>query len=169
MKSLRSIVIVLAWTISALMIVQTAAAAPRGGKGGGAKGGSSGAVGIQAVLLINQASGDTLAEISGGSFLNGDAPSVTLDDGTVLSVDEVSQTMILAIIPAGTADGDYTLTVSTGELSKQNASSTIRLGGTMTVACIDWFRSGPNDEHVLQQRCHQRDGQPVLQPRYARR
>ncbi len=147
MKSLRSKVIVLAWTISALMIAQTAAAAPKRDGGGGGRG-SGVSVTINGVLLINQRNGATLAEISGGGFLSGGGPSVTLDDGTRLIVREVSRTMILASIPKNTADGDYTLTVSTGGLSQQNASFGIRLGGEMIVDCIDWFRSGPEDEHV---------------------
>jgi hypothetical protein len=135
--------LILAGTISVLIIAQTAAA-------GGGKGpkGDTAAVAIDGVLLINEKNGATLAEISGGGFLNGNGPWVTLDDGTVLGVEDVSETMIVAIIPRNTADGDYTLTVSTGGDSKQNASTTISLGGTMSVACIDWFRSGPRDEHV---------------------
>jgi len=117
---------------------------------GGGKGpkGSTAAVAIDGVLLINQANGVTLAEISGGGFLNGDAPLVSLDDGTLLAVDDVSETMIVASIPRNVADGDYTLTVSTGGLNKQHASTPISLGGTLSVSCIDWFRSGPRDEHV---------------------
>ena len=37
--------------------------------------------------------------------------------------------------------------ISTGSSSNQNASAPISLGGTLRVACIDWFRSGPRDEH----------------------
>ncbi len=143
MKSLQSMFVFLASTISVLMIAHTAVA-------GGGKGpkGATAAVAIDGVLLINQANGGTLAEIAGGGFLNGDFPLVTLDDGTTLAVDDVSETMIVASIPKNAADGDYTLSVSTGGLSKQNASTTISLGGTMSVVCIDWFRSGPRDEHV---------------------
>ena len=54
----------------------------------------------------------------------------------------------VANIPATTPDGDYTLVVMTGAQSKQTASFTISLGGTMSVVCIDWFRSGPRDEHA---------------------
>jgi hypothetical protein len=56
--------------------------------------------------------------------------------------------MLVADIPASAPDGDHSLVVSTGNASKQTASAPISLGGTMTVACIDWFRSGPRDEHV---------------------
>jgi hypothetical protein len=146
MKISRSIFVLLLAMFAVLVVAQTAAA-QRGGKGNGGKG-TTAAVGIEAVNLINQSSGDVLAEISGGGFLGGSGPSVSLDDGTVLSVEEVSATMILATIPKNTADGDYMLMVSTGDQSKQNASTPISLGGNMTVACIDWFRSGPRDEHV---------------------
>ncbi len=145
MRSLRSIPIVLAWTISVLMIAQTAAGGGKGPKGGTA------AVAIDSVLLINPTNPSdrvTIAEIAGGGFLNGDFPVVTLNDEIILDVVEVSETIIVAIIPAKTPDGDYTLVVKTGEQSKQTASFTISLGGTMSVVCIDWFRSGPRDEHV---------------------
>ncbi len=146
MRSLRSILIVLAWTISVLMIAQTAVAG--GGKGPKS---STAAVAIDSVLLINPTRPSdrfTRAEIAGGGFLNGDFPVGTLNDEIILDVVEVSETIIVANIPAALPDGDYTLTVSTGEQSKQNASTTISLGGTMSVVCIDWFRSGPQDEHV---------------------
>ena len=109
MKPLQSMLIVLAWTISLLVITQTATA----GGGKGPEGGPA-AVAIDGVGFVNQNNGSTVAEISGGGFLNGDDPLVTLDDGTVLSVSEVSATMIVATISQQTADGDYTLMVSTG-------------------------------------------------------
>jgi hypothetical protein len=146
MKFSRSVLAVMLAVTIALVFAQTAAA-QRGGKGNGGKGATA-AVGIEAIHMTNQANGDVITEISGGGFLGGSQPSVTLDDGTALSVDEVSQSMILATIPAGTPDGDYTLTVTTGDQSKQTASADLSLGGTLTVACIDWFRSGPKDEHV---------------------
>jgi hypothetical protein len=145
MKLLRPTIIVLAWTISVLMIVQTAAAGPgKGGKGGAA------AVGIDSVLLINpNVPGDQFitAEIVGGGFLGGNFLEVTLN-GAVLAVPEASETMLIAKIPKNTPDGDYTLTVTTGGTSKQTASTTIRLGGEMIVSCISWFISGPQNEHV---------------------
>ncbi|MBW2694010.1 MAG: hypothetical protein JRE57_15485, partial [Deltaproteobacteria bacterium] len=94
MTDSRSILTLMIAMITALAVAQTATA-QRGGKGNGGKGGGA-AVGIEAVHLINQQSGDVLAEISGGGFLGGNSLSVTLDDGTVLSVDEATQTMILA-------------------------------------------------------------------------
>ena len=129
MKSLRSIVIVLAWTISVLMIAQTAAA----GGGKGPEGGTA-AVAIDSVLLINPTHPSdrfTRAEIAGGGFLNGDFPVVTLTDEIILDVVEVSETIIVANIAATTPDGDYALAVTTGAQNKQTASTTISLGGTM--------------------------------------
>ena len=61
---------------------------------------------------------------------------------------DASETLIIAKIHKNTPDGDYTLTVRTGDQSKQTASTTIGLGGEMIVSCISWFRSGPQDEHV---------------------
>ncbi len=145
MMRFRSILIVLAWTISVLMIAQiaVAGAAGKGGKGGEA------AVGINTILLIDPApqGGEILAEISGGGFLGGDFVEVTLD-GDVLDVDVVSAEMLIATIPAGTAEGDHEVVVRTGDTNKQSASAMIRLGGEMIVSCISWFVSGPADEHV---------------------
>jgi hypothetical protein len=142
----RAILSVTLATAISLLLAHPATAQSRGQGSGGV--GAAAAVGIEAVHLINQTNGDTLAEISGGGFLGGSGPSVSLDDGTELRVDEASETMILATIPKRTRDGDYTLRVSTGDQSKQNAATSISLGGGMTVSCIDWFRSGPGDEHV---------------------
>jgi len=146
MKSLRSIFMLLLSMTTALMIVQTAAAgAGKGGKGGGA------AVGIDTILLINLENpplrGAVLAEIAGGGFLGGEFLEVTLDS-TVLAVEVVSAELLNATIPAGTPDGDHTITVRIGDTNKQFASETIRLGGEMIVSCISWFVSGPADEHV---------------------
>jgi hypothetical protein len=115
--------------------------------GNGGKG-TTAAIGIDLVGLTNLTNGDVRAEIAGGGFNNGAAPAVTLVGSVALDVIETANTMLVAIIPAGTPDGTYTLAVSTGSDPKQNSSTTITLGGTMTVACISWFRSGPNDEHV---------------------
>jgi hypothetical protein len=103
---------------------------------------------IEQVILINLGAGATRAEISGGGFLGGAPPVASLDGTIPLSVVEVSERMLVADIPRRAMDGDYELIVSTGNANKQNASAPISLGGTMTVACIDWFRSGPRDEHV---------------------
>ena len=74
--------------------------------------------------------------------------AVTRNGGGALALSDVSETLINAKIHKNAPDGDYTLTVRTGDQSKQTASETIRLGGEMTVSCISWFVSGPADEHV---------------------
>jgi hypothetical protein len=146
MKSLRSIVIVLAWTICALMIVQTAADAGKGGKG------SEAAVNIDTILLIDPLpqGGNILAEISGGGFLGGEFLEVTMDGVALVIEPGASQEMLGVTIPGVTSDddGDHLIEVRTGEDNKHAASATIRLGGEMIVSCISWFRSGPDDEHV---------------------
>ena len=146
MNLLRPILIVLAWTISVLMIVQTATAAGKGGKGPEA------AVAIDIIRLTDLQGGKILAEISGGGFLGGakgaSSVEVILDDVTSLQTTVLSAEMLDAKIPKGTPDGDHTITVRTGEDNKQTASATIRLGGEMRVSCISWFVSGPNDEHL---------------------
>lgn len=144
MNSSRSILAAGLWLIIALIIALPAVAAPRG-KGGR---GTPAAVNIDSVLLINVSRREIRAEIAGGGFNNGAAPVVSLDDGTLLDVVEVSATMIVANIPGKTKDGDYVLSVSTGADNNQNASTNISLGGTMSVVCVDWFRSGPKDEHI---------------------
>jgi hypothetical protein len=145
MKLLRPTLIVLAWAISMLMIAQTAAAESQG-KGGKGK---VAAVGIDTILLVDPLpqGGEILAEISGGGFLAGEFTQVLLDGAPIDHV-VISEDMINADIPAGTADGDHQITVRTGDDNKQSASATIRLGGEMIVSCISWFVSGPNDEHV---------------------
>jgi hypothetical protein len=159
MKRFRAIVIFLAWTCSALLIVQTATASEGiGGKGKAA------AVGIDTILLINPdvPGGNVRAEISGGGFLVGDFLEVTLD-GNALAVEEASADMLIVTIPKNTADGDHDVTVSTGFEDKQSASATISLGGTMIVSCISWFVSGPADEHIHTE-VHVEDeyGEPVI-------
>ena len=100
MKLLQPIFMVLVGAISALMIVQTAAAAGKGGAGPEA------AVGIDIIRLTDRAGGKILAEISGGGFLGGldgarsvevilddDTPDVTSLRVTVHSADLLSATI----------------------------------------------------------------------------
>jgi len=145
MKSLRLMLIVLAGTISMLLIFPTVAAASQG-KGGQ---GMDPAVGISGIDLTNpdNPSGDIRADIFGGGFLTGEFLEVTLD-GNLLEVDAVSAGLLVATIPLNTADGDHEIMVRVGFEKKQSASATIRLGGEMIVSCISWFVSGPADEHV---------------------
>jgi hypothetical protein len=125
-----------------MVTLSVASTATAGGKGGPAR------LVIEGVILINLRGGVTRAEISGGGFLGGAPPAASLDGAISLSVVEVSERMLVVDIPSRTPDGDYSLIVSTGSANKQTSSAPISLGGTMTVACIDWFRSGPRDEHV---------------------
>jgi len=138
-RKLRFAIAFLACTTLAMLGTNAARA---GGKGDPAR------LVIEGVLLINLSGNVTRAEISGGGFTNGDRLLVTLDDTIALSVVEVSDKMLVADIPPSTKDGDYDLVVSTGSTNKQSAWFPISLGGTLRVACIDWFRSGPRDEHV---------------------
>jgi len=147
MKLLRPFVVALVGILSAVLIAQTAAADSqgKGGKGGGA------AVGIDTILLIDDPpqGGVIFAQINGGGFLGGPDPvEVTLDGAPLVLLPGATAEMLIATIPAGTADGDHEVTVSTGDNNKENASATIRLGGEMIVRCISWFVSGPSDEHV---------------------
>ncbi len=155
---LRSVHLVLASMVSALMIAQTGAASQgKGGKGGAA------AVGIDTIMLINPTSpvGDITAEIAGGGFLGGD--SVVTLDGTPLDHSVVSAEMIVAEIPGNTADGDHEITVSIGDTNKESASETIRLGGEMVVSCISWFVSGPAKEHLHSEvHVEDQDGNAVI-------
>jgi hypothetical protein len=139
------IVIVLAWTLSASLVVQMATADSQGNGGKG----KVAAVGIETIILTNPEipGGDISAEISGGGFLAGDYVDVTLDDVTI-AFDVISAELILATIPGSAAAGDHEFRVTTGDENKQSASATISLGGTMAVSCISWFVSGPADEHV---------------------
>ena len=126
--------------LSVLLLAQSAAA--MGGKGGGA------AVVISSVQFADLPGGKVNIEILGGGFLNGDFPVVMLSDGTQLDVLEVSTTAISANTPAGQADGDYVLSISTGTFSKNNASTDIHLGGTISIVCIDWYLTTGPDHHI---------------------
>jgi hypothetical protein len=144
MRLLQSMVIALVCAMAVPMIAQTAAAAGKGGKGNVA------AVAIDTILLINPifAGEDIRAEIAGGGFLAGEILELTLDGVVDLVVVESSETMLVTHIPVATPEGDHTIEVRVGDANKQSATAVIRLGGTMIVSCISWFRSGPADEHV---------------------
>ncbi len=100
---------------SVLLLAHSAAA--MGGKGGGA------AVVIDSVQFFDLRGGKTNVEILGGGFTNGSFPVVALDGVIELQVLEYSTTSISANVSASTADGDYTLMISTGSLSKNNAAT----------------------------------------------
>ena len=97
--------------VASVMLLAHSAAA-MGGKGGGA------AVNMATVQFHDLPGGMKNIEILGGGFTNGAPPVVTLDGVVELEVLEYSVSEISANIPAGTADGDYSLMVSTGSLSK---------------------------------------------------
>lgn len=91
----------------------------------------------------------TQIEIVGTQFDNGGTPVVTLD-GNPINVSGSTATLIQAQLPGNTADGDYTIAVSTGEGNKQNAEHgfTVEPLVAMTVVCIDWFITGGVDQHI---------------------
>ncbi len=91
----------------------------------------------------------TQIEIVGTQFDNGGPPVVTLD-GDPIDVTDSTATLIKAELPAGTADGDYTIAVSTGSGAKQNAEHTLTVAPLepMSVSCIDWFMTGGHGEHI---------------------
>jgi hypothetical protein len=113
-----------------------------GGKGGGAS------VVIDSVQFFDLKGGKKRIEIMGGGFTNGASPTVTLDDAIDLTVVDYSTTTISANVPPNTSDGDYSLMVSTGGLSKQNAATPIHLGGTLSVVCLDWYLTTGVDQHI---------------------
>ena len=143
MKLSRPSVIVLAGTISALMIVWTTAAAAKGGKGNPA------AVNIDIIRLLDPSpqGGKITAEISGGGFESGSVE--VYFDGDRIAHNVLGPQMLEATIPKNKySEGDHEITVKTGDASRETDSATISLGGVMSVSCISWFVSGPADEHV---------------------
>ena len=117
-------------------------AAAMGGKGGKA------AVVIDSVQFSDLKGGKTNIEILGGGFSNAGFPVVSLDGVIELDVLDATTTEISVNVPANIPDGDYSLMVSTGSLSKQNASIPIHLGGTLSVVCLDWYITTGTENHV---------------------
>lgn len=136
------------WAISIALVgvIVAASFAPTAATAGGNS--AKATVVIASVTLNNLDNGAVRARISGGGFAKAGTPHVSLDDGTRLRVLEAGAKLIVADIPPGVPDGEYRLSVQTGDLRKQQDSAPITLGGTLVVSCIDWFRSGPADEHV---------------------
>jgi hypothetical protein len=140
---------------SVLLLAHSAAA--MGGKGVGA------AVVIDSVQFFDLRGGKTNVEILGGGFTNGSFPVITLDGVIELQVLEYSTTSISANISASTADGDYSLMISTGSLSKNNAATDIHLGGTISIVCIDWYLTTGPDNHIHAEGFLQdENGDPVI-------
>jgi hypothetical protein len=106
----------------------------------------------------------TQIEIAGTQFDNGAAPSVTLD-GNPIQVNGASATLIQAELPGNTADGDYTIGVSTGSGNKQSAEHGLTVAPlvAMTAPCLDWFVTGGVNQHIHNE-IHVEDeyGDPVL-------
>jgi hypothetical protein len=139
----------------ALLFAHSAAA--MGGKGGTA------AVVIDSVQFFDLAGGKKNIEILGGGFSNGAFPVVTLDGVIGLDVLEATATSISANIPANAGDGDFSLMISTGTLSKQNAETPIHLGGTISIVCIDWYLTTGPDNHIHAEGFLQdENGDPVI-------
>jgi len=149
----------LAFAASVLLLAHPAVAA-KGGKGGN---GGRAAVVIDSVQFFDLSGGKKNIEILGGGFTNGEFPIVTLDDEIELKVLEYSTTEISANIPANAADGDYSLMISTGDLSKQNASTPIHLGGTISIVCLDWYlTTGPGNHIHVEGFLQDENGDPVI-------
>jgi hypothetical protein len=128
--------------LAAGVLLLAHSAAAMGGKGGGA------AVVIDSVQFFDLQGGKTNIEILGGGFTNGSFPVVTLDGTIELNVLEYSTTSISVNVSANTQDGDYSLMISTGSLSKNNAETPIHLGGTISIVCIDWYLTTGPDNHI---------------------
>ena len=88
-------------------------------------------------------------EILGSQFDNGGSPVVTLD-GAPIVVWAASATRISAELPNNTADGDYTIGVSTGTGAKQSAEHTLTVAPLvrLLVGCVDWFRTTGDGHHI---------------------
>ncbi len=88
---------------------------------------------------------------------------VTLDGVIELDVLEATTSEISANVPRNTPDGDYSLMVSTGKLSKQNDAIDIHLGGTISIVCIDWYLTTGPDNHIhAEDFLQDENGDPVI-------
>ncbi len=147
-----------AWVLAAALLLLAHSAAAMGGKGGGA------AVVIDSVQFFDLPGGKKNIEILGGGFTsNGGFPVVTLDGMIELDVLEASTSEISANIPKNTPDGDYSLMVSTGSLSKQNDAIDIHLGGTISIVCIDFYLTTGEGNHIHSEGFLQdENGDPVI-------
>ncbi len=146
------------WVFGAALLLLAPSAMAMGGKGGGA------AVVIDSVQFFDLKGGKKNIEILGGGFTsNSGLPVVTLNGEIELAVLEYDTTAISANIPKNTSDGDYSLMISTGSLSKQNAETPIHLGGTISIVCIDWYlTTGPNNHIHAEGFLQDENGDPVI-------
>ncbi len=147
-----------AWVLAAALLLLAHSAAAMGGKGGAA------AVVIDSVQFFDLPGGKKNIEILGGGFTsNGGFPVVTLDGMIELDVLEASTSEISANIPKNTPDGDYSLMVSIGSLSKQNDAIDIHLGGTISIVCIDFYLTTGEGNHIHAEGFLQdENGDPVI-------
>ncbi len=132
-----------AWVLAAALLMPAHSAIAKGGKGSGA------AVVIDSVQFFDLPGGKKNIEILGGGLSgNGGLPVVTLDGVIELEVLDATTTEISANVPRNTPDGDYSLMISTGSQTKQNAEIPIHLGGTLSVVCLDWYITTGTEIHV---------------------
>ena len=105
-------------------------------------------------------------KIVGAQFDNGFSPPLVTLDGVALTLTGTpTDTSIEAFLPRRTQNGDYTIAVSTGSGNKQNAEHELRVRDlvAMSVVCIDWFFSGPRDEHIhTEVHVEDESGNPVI-------
>jgi len=89
-------------------------------------------------------------------------PSVEIAGYGPLIVNSFTNSMIEAQLPA-LPDGSYLLSVSTGNGKKQNAETVLKLGGTMTIVCVDWYLTAGHDDHIHAEAFLQdENGDPVI-------
>jgi hypothetical protein len=100
-------------------------------------------------------------EILGKQFDTGPL-SVSIAGVGELEVLSSTNTMIEAILPAD-LEGTHLLRVSTGNGNKQNAEFVLRLGGTMSIVCLDWYLTAGHEEHIhVEGFVQDQDGNPVI-------
>ncbi len=146
-----------AWVLAAALLLLAHSAAAMGGKGGAA------AVVIDAVQFFDLPGGKKNVEILGGGFTsNGGFPVVTLDGMIELDVLEASISEISANVPKNTPDGDYSLMVSLGSLSKQNDAIDIHLGGTISLVCVDFYLTADGNHIHSEGFVQDENGDPVI-------
>jgi hypothetical protein len=79
-----------------------------------------------------------------------------------LTLLSVTNTVIEAELPS-LPDGSYLLSVSTGTGNKQNADTVLKLGGTMSIVCLDWYVTAGHEEHIhVEGYVQDENGDPVI-------
>ena len=155
MTATRSIGFTLVLAAALLMLAHSAGA--MGGQG------PTAATVIDSIQFFDLQGNTKRIEILGGGFDNGAFPVVTLDGTIELAVVSSSGTELSVHVPPSTPDGDYSLMISTGSLNKQNASTPIHLGGTISIVCLDWYlTTGPNNHIHVEGFLQDENGDPVI-------